>query len=319
MCKNANRKQSAIPTGTYNEKSCLHLPTKIKQMKKIIFLFICASVCVAGFSQESVTIHGPYEPNGKYISEETQGMNLSIQIVGDSSVLNMMEKKNLPTTMPITNHSQSKILITTGKINDDGRFNISAENRYTTRFNYLGKVDSSDHTLMLYGFAKRDEIPHYDSIQFVPEVTGMSDSVKAVLAKMFQNIGGIQFPHKEFRIGDTASMNITMPLQILTVNENIFVTQIFKLTKIENGLAEFDISVLMKFGMMGDSTMPMQGEGTGDGSGKVVYDINNHYFKSTNLQMDYVIPTSMDVQDKHIEMQATGKTNSSTNTSYQPN
>ncbi|MDR0794345.1 MAG: hypothetical protein LBE82_13640 [Chitinophagaceae bacterium] len=287
-------------------------------MKKILLLFVYATSSAISFSQQSVTIHGPYEPKGKYTSEVVQNMDILMKITGDSALLSEMEKSATPNQMTMSNRTDTKMLVTTGKINSNGTFGINTESNSIIRSEMMGKKDSTKQALFLYGFAKSDEAPHYDSIRSIPESV-LSDSAKAAIVKLFQNIGGIQFPQKEFSIGDTAFISKTMTIPVSMVNENIIVTQIYKLIKIENGFADFDISVIMNFGISGKDTLSIQGKGTGGGSGKCVYDIQKRYFKSMNLQMDFEAPVAMDIQGTHLEMDVTGKLNMGMNTSYQPN
>ena len=289
-------------------------------MKKVILLFVGAMACAAGFSQESVTIRGFFEPNGTYTGDGSNSMNLSMKVVGDSTVLQEMAKdSSMPNAITMATNTQHKMVTTTGKMNNDSTFSVKGENHYNSRMNIMGKIDTSiEGAIFMYGFAKRNEMPHYDSIRTLHE-TKRSDSESTALAQAFQDMGNSMFPHKEFHIGDTASISITMPLQLFSLLKiNIFVTQIYKLVKIENGLAYFDISASMKFGFSGkDTTIAMQGDGgTGSASGQCVYDIRNGYFKSIAVQMNFSIPVTMDVQE-HLEMVATVEIDTKSNTSFQ--
>lgn len=286
-------------------------------MKPFVALLIC-SVCFSGlYAQQSVSVHGPFTPDGKFSGDGSQSMHLVMKISGDTATLSGLKQAGMPDTIVLSVKTASTYTVTTGKMDDKGKYDIAmvADTHSQSTF-FDNRVISKEQTVSLFGTAKQDEMPHYDSIEITPK-GALYDSAKQVLIKAFQSIGTLQLPHKKLRIGDTASMNVTMPIQFAMVNETILATEIFKLVNIKNGLAYFDISISMKFNGAGNASLNLQMKGSGEGSGNCVYDIQNMYFKTLNTDMNFTVPFAMNIERHTIEGTARGNTKVSVNFSKQ--
>lgn len=277
-------------------------------MKKIAPLLLYL-ICFSGlYAQQSVSIHGPFTANGKYTGDGSQNLRLRMKITGDSATVAGLKQAGMPDTLVMSTKSSSKYSITTGKIGGDGKYSIRiVANTRSQSTSFDNNTTLKEQMVSLFGSAKSDEIPHYDSIEITPKEV-LTDSIKKILIAAFQSIGGMQFSHKKLYIGDTVAMNVTMPLRFAMIEETITVAEIFKLTEIKDGLAYFDISMLVKFNAMSGAMADMNMHGSGNGHGNCVYDYQNMYFKTLDTDMDFSVPFAMTIEGHTLQGIALGDT-----------
>jgi hypothetical protein len=119
----------------------------------------------------------------------------------------------------------------------------------------------------------------------------LNDQIKQQLEEMLENlINQIKFPNQPMKIGDTFTQDIPFNLPVAGNDLKATIKIIYKLTKIENDLANFDLDESMDLNLSeqkGSQTITVNGNGIGNGN--LIYNIKENYAPKRNatLTMNY--------------------------------
>jgi hypothetical protein len=135
----------------------------------------------------------------------------------------------------------------------------------------------------IYGKVKEDRTPKFDSIH----APGMDAKIKNMVMSMMQSsLEQMVLPEKTLKTGESFTMNtpLSMPMGPMTLTMNI--TSVYKLKKLEGRKAYLDVSQVYTM----DTKVEGQDlKGSGNGTGDMVYDMDNNYplqYNSlTNMQI----------------------------------
>ncbi len=235
-------------------------------MKKITALLTLIAL-LSFVSDDGVLFKVQYKPETKYSEILEQSSHMTIKYHGDDAFIERLEDKGIKNPTVTDKSSKTLAEFKTGKLTDGVHFPLSMEFISTTSSD--GKKVIPDGTI-IYGKSTIDSMPVLDSISS----PGMEDDMKQVLLKTMGNLfTQITFPAKKLNVGDTFThqLPVSIPIGGLTVKMNI--STIYKLTKIDNGIAYFDITQVYNFTLDEFTT-----EGGGTGSGQVKYDIANKFY-----------------------------------------
>jgi hypothetical protein len=172
-------------------------------------------------------------------------------------------------------------VVKTGKLSSSDNFPFIMEMISTNSSS--GKKDLPDGT-RIYGNCNIESVPVIDSVA----ANNISDDYKIAIKQALQNtFSQITFPKRKLKIGEqyTREAPVRIPAAGMTVD--MVIKTVYKLLTISKDSAVFDISQEYTVNANASKQILMA---TGQGSGKLVYDINNNYYNF------YQINTTMNFQ-----------------------
>lgn len=239
-------------------------------MKKT-FPLIFSLFSFAVIAQDSIAFKVLFNPETIYKRTNEQSSETVTRYSGSDEVMQRLKEKDIPNPIISEKNSVTEILIKTEKLNKDAQFPLTMTFVKTVSSN--SKKTLPDGTI-IYGKCTVGKLPVLDSISS----TGMNEDFKAGVLSGAQSVfSQLTFPDKKLAIGETFSREapLTLPIE----NETLKITTIthYKLVKIVNGIASFDISqeYIMNSVLKGSNI-----EANGTGKGQILHDIaNNCYLK----------------------------------------
>jgi len=254
-------------------------------------LAILAFLSVATMSvkaQNSVLFKIKYLPNQKYTG--VMKMNMDMKMAGPPDTTKNKVDAAVGANNTINMVMSISSVISTGKVNANHVFPliINTEPVSITE-NVNGKpitIPSTQGKQVAYATCPVDGTMKIDSI------SGMKVADEATKDAIFKMIEGIQgkiaFPEKPMSIGDTFTQETPVNIPIGGGNAPMTAKMIYKLIKIENNNAYFDLTESLDFSI-NNTQMSMHMSGTGDG--KMVYAIDKNYAvnNTNNINISYTM------------------------------
>jgi len=245
-------------------------------MKKIIFLILLLFVFKAE-AQKSVTFKMKYLPNHNYQAAVNMDIKCNITISGDEQVIEKLKSQGM--TQPISLNMNMKM-------NGDTKTGVAGANN-TFPLAMTFKLDQIEGTLngnpipipgnvsskvtRLYGHVGQDGKLKADSISGGT----MKDTSEQKISQLMNSIQKkIQFPDHPMHIGDTFTQEMPFNIPLGGNNMNATAKAVYKLVKIADGNAYFDIQQSM------DMSIPVKNEIVtlkGDGNGKMVFSLKDSF------------------------------------------
>lgn len=268
-------------------------------MNRLLLLLAASLLAVAALSaQDAVLLKGPYQPDSKYKYSITRNASLNIQFNADSSVLNRMKSKGVANPLTENDTIRSEAIITTGDSTAGGRFPLTSE------ISFINKNIPPGEKMVLYGSATASTTPDLDSMAIIPS-SKESDAVKEQLFQVLRNMFRYtQPPDRPFHIGDTASGDIMMPMNLFGIQMKLKIHSLYKLISIENNIASFDMDYAISMDITGSQNVIANGNGGGSGKGNFTYDVVNKYFpfNESNIQMQAMMQFYNPAENQNIKM-----------------
>lgn len=268
-------------------------------MSRLLLLLAVSLLAVAAVSaQDGVLLKGPYQPGSKYKYSITRNASLNIQFNADSSLLNKMKSKGVANPLVEKDTIRSEAIIITGATAADGRFPLTSE------ISFINQNIPPGEKMILYGKATASSVPQLDSLAIVP-VSKESEAAKEQLFQVLKNMFRYtQPPGHAFLVGDTASGDITMPMNLFGIRMKVQIHSLYKLVAIKKNIASFDIDYAISMDITGSQNMIANGKGSGSGKGNFTYDIVNKYFPVTesDIQMQAGMQFYNPVENQNIKM-----------------
>lgn len=268
-------------------------------MNRFLLLLAASTLAVAVVSaQDAVQLKGPYQPRSKYKYSVTRNASLNIQFNADSSILGRMKSKGVANPLSENDTIRSEAIIETGQTAADGRFPLTSE------ISFINKNIPPGEKMVLYGNATDSTVPELDSMAIFPS-SAESDAVKKQLFQVLKNMFRYtQPPSHPFLVGDTASGEITMPMQLFGIQMKLKIHSLYKFVSIEKNIASFDMDYAISMDITGSQNVIANGNGSGSGKGNFTYDVVNKYFPVTesNIQMQAIMQFYNPIENENIKM-----------------
>ncbi len=239
----------------------------------IIFLFFQIQ-CIIG--QEILEFEVKYLPNSDYLISTDQKMKYEMFMDANDGTGKIPEISEDSVKMNYSIHTTEKkdSIIPIKIVLLDS---ISAQLQKGTKF---------------HGYAKGMAI-RLDSI----ESTDMTELYKDILIKNMQStFNQADFPKKTLKIGESFIHNSTMDLSTGFMPIKINTITTYKLEKVENQIAEFDVDKKYE---LNSQTEEMNIKIDGTGSGKIIYDSNEHFF--TEYRLSFRMNMLMELMGMKVE------------------
>lgn len=264
-------------------------------MKQIFWLFILLMIISTNLSAQTDSIYF------KVKLLENKTYDFEINHISETISNTIQEDNNEKTDYDVlANNIKNSILMhytlkTGTEINSEIDFILEYKQFKTYRI--IGsKIDSIDGYLdscKIYGRMKGQKISQIDSIIMPNKDNTIIDILKNTMLNFEL---GAEYPEKYLKVADQFMMESPMKLPLGFFNFEANVISRYKLNKIENGLAYFDV----KQDFVGNGEKLIDMKFSGSGTGEMIFNskiFNAHYTKiNTNFKM------SMAFTGKKIEM-----------------
>lgn len=265
-------------------------------MKKIIgiFIFLTQFSCIAPV-QDSVTLKIQYQPETRYNQTTERTSQTVIKYTGPAISLQRLKDRGVQNPTISTKKIQKEYLLKTGKIIDGKNFPFTVE--VIRAINSDGKKDISDGAIF-HGQCSVGDMPVFDSVV----LAGLDEKYKMSLLQTLQNtFSQRSFPEKKLKIGEQFSTEypLSIPMEGSTVE--MVVTTNYKLIRISNGTANFDVSQEYT---MSPTMLDNSFKGTGNGKGQLLYDSANNIALINTLDTEIEINKKLDSFDFNLKTKA---------------
>jgi len=251
-------------------------------------------------SQEtSVIFNARYMPEKEYTTIQSSIITGSMDFKVDKKTRKVLEETGISLPMKMSSKNESETITRTGSLKGDSFPVIVRYDKSTSSSKVADKIQTEEESpftkCIIYGLYNNNSI-NIDSI------TGenLNEAQKALLAKTIESVQSlIRFPEHPLKVGEsfTQKMPLTLPIPGVE-NAEILVVSKYKLTKIANGKAYFDLQQKLAFNMAEKSTeMKLKG----GGKGKAEYDIANNIISYT--QSDILVKMKMKIEDMKAKAQ----------------
>lgn len=282
-------------------------------MKK--YLFVSFLILSVGFTkaQDGVIFKIKFLPSHTYqIATNVSGV-VTTDLSGNKDLAEKLASKGI--TQPLVGNVQfdNKTTATTGALSADNTFPVTMVKGAMPNINISinGKQipipAPKGAEMKFYGHVSTDGKLNLDSVGGKK----LDYSTAAPIKKMMNSMmGAVNFPEHPIKVGESFTQTVPFNLPMTNKGIDISIKVIYKLTSISGDNAYFDIAQVLDMKLdLKNINLSL----TGNGSGKMVYDIKNNYPSSSNSDMKMFITVKSD----KINAVATAKI--STNTSYQIN
>jgi hypothetical protein len=282
-------------------------------MKKYLFVsFLILSVSFAK-AQDGVMFKIKFLPSRTYQIATNISGAVTTDLSANKDLVAKLSSKGI--TQPLVANVQfdNKSTAITGALSADNSFPVTMVKGAMPNINISinGKQipipAPKTAEMKFYGHVNPDGKLNLDSLGGKK----LNDSTAAPFKKMMNSmIGAVNFPDHPIKVGESFTQTIPFNLPMASKGMAMSIKVTYKLTSISGDSAYFDIAHVI------DMQLDLKGVNlslTGNGSGKMVYDIKNNYPSSSNSDIKVFITVKSD----KINAVATAKI--STNTSYQIN
>jgi hypothetical protein len=260
-------------------------------MKRYITVIaLITGLYVNANAQSEVKVSFRYLPQRHYLSKISMNVNGSVNVQGSSPITDSLKAKGIPQNMNVALNASGDIDINTGAESGGSvpvtmrLDNITAKpvfNGQQIPFVPVALLEGK----MLYAKASADGQLHIDSVSGKHLPDSVLNRINGMISMVMNRM---QLPKRTFRVGDSFTedipMNLPMAKGMAPANATSKVT--YRLTKIEGGKAYFDIVQASNFT---DDKHNMHGVFTGNGTGKMVYDIKEKYPEAftSNMKINF--------------------------------
>nr|WP_315220541.1 hypothetical protein [uncultured Flavobacterium sp.] len=245
--------------------------------KSFLLLFIILPFFNYGQSNEILDFKPGYTPETIYNQTVTNSSDYEMTYSGSEKLLEVLKKNGTENPVKVKNVFNVETVAKTGKMGKDGNFPITIEYLQSSDIN--GKNIIPNGTL-LFGNATLSSMPKLDSIA----AKGMEENLKNSIFQMVQStFNQLAMPEKKLKAGESFSQESPLAIPLAGINLEMVITTTYNLKNITAKSAFFDIVQVysMKISDTGFET-----GGSGNGTGKLVYDIPNHFISENTLDME---------------------------------
>jgi hypothetical protein len=244
-----------------------------------------AQLSCASQYQQGLIFRVQYKPETKYSQTIEQTSQSEIKYIGSKEFLQTLKDKNILNPTITKSHSIIEAIVSTGKLIDGMYFPLRMEFIKTTSND--GKTIIPNGTI-IYGKSTVGNVPTLDSITS----TGLNEEYKKVILQTMRGaFAQIKFPDKKLKVGDEFTIDSPLSIPIAEATVEMAITTNYKLISILNGIADFDISQVYA---MKSKVIKYPIKATGNGKGKLLYDIANNFWRKYQIETEMEMNTTFD-------------------------
>lgn len=246
-------------------------------MKKIhiyftFFIFIASNI----YSQERVDFKVEYKPSYTYTQLTEQNSSQEITYLGSDEVLEKLKSKGIENPTVTNTLTLLKNINKTGKLKNN-EFSLKIEFKDTGEKKVKNIIPFGT---VIYGKVKIGEKPTLDSVNS-PKMD--IEYKKVFLSTMQSVLSQITLPNKEIKIGETFTREMPLTFPIGSESLKMTNTITYKLIRIENNKAYFDIIQNYTINIT-DKKDDINANGIGDGV--LIFDMTNNFYLKYELNSD---------------------------------
>ncbi len=249
-------------------------------MKKTLGLIILlANSSFKIYSQEEILFKVEYKPQTTYNQTVDQTSENEVLYLGSNEFLEKLKTKGLQNPAVTKSQSKTRNINKTGKTIKNKFFPLTIE--------FIESPLSKDkqgipNGTIIYGKVPVGQSPILDSVHS-PEMD--IEFKKLLVPSMQSTMAQLTLPEKKLKVGESFTREIPLTIPVGNTNFNMTNTAVYKLNRIVDGLAYFDISQVYT---LNSSETKMKA--TGKGNGQIIYDIKNTFY------LKYQTETSMEME-----------------------
>lgn len=250
----------------------------------VLFLLIIQFSCTQP-QKDSLFLENQFQPETKYDFSSDQTLQTTIKYTGKEKALQKLKSRGLQNPTVINKKSTIKALINAGEMEEGISFPIKATCLITVDNNGQ-KASPVDVTF--HGKCYKDSMPFFDMA--IGE--NLDKKYKMVLLQTWQkNISQLTFNGEQLKIGNEFSREtlIFMPMEGSEIE--MVVKTNYKLLSIKNNRADIDITQQYT---MSPKLLDNSFDGTGNGKGYLVYDIDKRIVVNYHLNTEMVLHKKLD-------------------------
>ena len=255
-------------------------------MKKIIGLFILlALLSCSNPPQDSVMLKIQFKPGTKYRQTTERTSQTVIKYDGSAISLQRLRARGIQNPTITSKKFLKESTLTAGKSTDGINFPFTVE--VVKAESNDGKKDLSEGAVF-HGLCSTGKMPIFESVTS----DELDSKSKVALLQTLQNsFSQLSFPEKKLKIGEQFSVEypLSIPMEGSTIE--MVVTNQYKLVRISNSMADFDVSQLY---VMSPTVLNNSFKGTGTGKGQLIYDMANHIVLKNTLDTEIEINKKLD-------------------------
>lgn len=253
-------------------------------MNKIIalILLIIQFSCVQP-PQDSLMFKIRYQPGKTYNHSSDRTLNSLIKYSGSEQSLQKLQSMGIQNPTFSNRKSHTQWVLETGELM--GETNFPALVEYTVTVSTDGET-AAPVMASFHGKFLSDNLPVFDSIVSL----GLFEEEKqTLLQSLLTTFTQLSFPERHVKIGERflIESQTSIPMEGSTVE--LGVTTTYHLTRIEKGLAYFDIA--QKYDLQ-PQLLDNSLKGIVSGKGQLIYDIAN------TIAVNYTLDTEMEIHKK---------------------
>lgn len=251
--------------------------------KLIAFIVLIIQFSCLQAPQDSLTFKIRYQPGKIYNHSADRTLNSLIKYSGSEQSLLKLKSMGIQNPTFSNRKSHTEWVLKTGELMDETNFPASVE--YAVTVSTDGET-AAPVMASFYGKFLNDNLPVFDSIVSL----GLFEEEKQTLLQSLQStFTQLSFPERRVKIGEQFSIDSQTSIPMEGSTLDMEVTTTYQLTRIEKGLAHFDIS--QKYVLL-PQLLDNSLKGTVSGKGQLVYDIAN------TIVLNYTLDTEMEIRKK---------------------
>lgn len=216
-------------------------------------------------------------PEMKYEKRISTNSENTVSYSGDDAFMDRLKERGTENPEITKRSSHSETSLTTGSESSKGKFPLTIE--YINSDRGDGKEVLPNGT-KIFGTDSIGQRPVLDSIT----ATEMSETTKQSLLRSIESsFNQIDFPEKKLKRGDTFVKLDSLSVPVVGSKVEILITTTFTLISLHKNIAIFDLSQVHT---MESQNSKFEITAAGAGSGKIEFDVKNHYFLEYDTDVD---------------------------------
>jgi len=248
-------------------------------MKKILLVILFAlPVFHYGQSGQVLDFKIGYAPEMVYQQIVEQSSDTELQYIASPEILEKLKSSGVENPTLAKNSTIMESVFKTGKTGKDGFFPVTIEFLKST--NSENKIIIPDGTF-IYGKASASTMPQLDSIVSKDLDASFKSTLLQTMQTMFSQIA---LPEKKLKVGESFVQETPLSIPVAGISFDMKISTTYKLISMTNQIANFDIIQKYILDVVVTEGQKYNITADGGGTGKLIYDIPNHF--STGFKLD---------------------------------
>ncbi len=256
-------------------------------MKKTIciLLLLAQFSCSKPIKPEGLILKVQYQPEKTYNISTIRGTETVITYSGQDIAMQKLKSMHIqnPTISKVKTKTDTELV--TGKRSADSGFQVSLTYKKTMSLD--GKNEIPEGTVVK-GELQEESPPVFKSV--VSSALGIDQRIQ--LLKTIQNtFDQFNFPGKQLKMGDTLSVSRPTTMAMEDSEIETIVRSTYKLISIDKNFAQFELAQIYQ---MTPKRLDNSFTGTGQGKGKMTYDIDKKIISDYSLRTEINMNKKLD-------------------------